>query len=111
MTGCREPEDCLRALADKKINTVCMKMGEKGAAFLKEDTLHLVPAFPARCVDTTGAGDAFVSGFLAAMARRCTREVCCRVGNYTGGRAVEHLGAHVELGNIDDIIKKVTDEV
>ena len=111
MTGYREPEDCLRALADKKINTVCMKMGEKGSAFLKEGTLHLIPAFPACCVDTTGAGDAFVSGFLAAMTCRCTKEICCKVGNYTGGRAVEHLGAHVELGNIHDIIEKVTDEV
>lgn len=111
MTGCREPEDCLRALADKKINTVCMKMGAKGSAFLKEGTLSLIPAFPACCVDTTGAGDAFVSGFLAAMTCGGTKELCCRVGNYTGGRAVEHLGAHVELGNIQDIIEKVTDEV
>lgn len=50
------------------------------------------PIEEAKIVDTNGAGDAFVGGFLAAMALGRSVEQCCMVGNYAAGVVIQHDG-------------------
>jgi len=45
-----------------------------------------------RLVDTNGAGDAYVGGFLAAMAKGHPIEKCCEAGAYSAGVIVQHSG-------------------
>ena len=45
------------------------------------------------CVDTTGAGDSFVGGFLSCLAQDLPLEACLAFANRCGARAVEHVGA------------------
>ncbi len=63
------------------------------------------PARPARCVDATGAGDAFLAGLLAVLVRRDARPGtpawrdpqvfgdALRVGHILGAKAVSRVGA------------------
>ena len=46
-----------------------MKLGNRGCAIYTGDREYLCPAFEVEARDTTGAGDCFVAGFLAAMLR------------------------------------------
>ncbi|MEU8683560.1 PfkB family carbohydrate kinase [Streptomyces sp. NPDC048611] len=54
-------------LLDQGIGEVVVKLGAAGAtAFTDSGALHR-PATPVRAVDTVGAGDAFVAGYLSAL--------------------------------------------
>lgn len=54
-------------------------------------------------VDTTGAGDAFVSGYLLGMLRGLTMEECCVLGNVNGSLGVGALGATTGTGTLDEV--------
>ena len=68
----------------RTVPTVVVKLGPGGAVWASAEGVVPVPAEPATVVDTTGAGDAFAGGFLAA-----------RMGGAEVGAA---LAAAVRLG-------------
>lgn len=65
LTGCADPADAARALAGRH-RVVAVKLGADGALWVSGDVLVHRPALPTTVVDTTGAGDAFAAGLLAA---------------------------------------------
>ena len=68
--------------------TLVLTLGERGAQIGGE----LVPAFPARAVDTTGAGDAFCAAFAVALAEGASDLDAVRWGCAAGAHMVEHEG-------------------
>jgi ribokinase len=68
--------------------TLVVTVGEQGAR-LGDD---VVPAFPARVVDTTGAGDAFCAAFAVALAEGADELEAVRWGCAAGAHMVEHEG-------------------
>lgn len=71
---------------------VVLKRGSEGAAVLWGDTFLELPAFPADVLDTVGAGDAFVGGFLVGVCEGWGPEQCLMSATVCGARACEHLG-------------------
>jgi len=62
-------DDLLRSVADRVGCRLLVTLGEAGSALVGTDgSVHRVPAPTVDAVDTTGAGDAFVGGFIWAMA-------------------------------------------
>jgi len=56
-------------------------------------TKHPVIALPKeKLVDTNGAGDAFVGGFLAALVKGKDMEGCCKAGAYSASVVIQHSG-------------------
>eukprot|EP00408_Alexandrium_pacificum_P042096 CAMPEP_0171266876 /NCGR_PEP_ID=MMETSP0790-20130122/58868_1 /TAXON_ID=2925 /ORGANISM="Alexandrium catenella, Strain OF101" /LENGTH=94 /DNA_ID=CAMNT_0011735593 /DNA_START=42 /DNA_END=326 /DNA_ORIENTATION=+ len=56
-------------------------------------TTYPVPALPKeKLVDTNGAGDAFVGGFLAALVKGKDIEGCCKAGTYAASVVIQHSG-------------------
>jgi adenosine kinase len=45
-----------------------------------------------KLIDTNGAGDAFVGGFLAALSKGLEMEACCKAGAYAASVIVQHSG-------------------
>ena len=68
LTGCDDPEDAARALADR-YPVVAVKLGPDGALWASGDVLVHRPAQPTTVLDTTGAGDAFAAGLLSVWLR------------------------------------------
>jgi ribokinase len=68
--------------------TVVLTLGERGARVDGE----VVPAFPARVVDSTGAGDAFCAAFGVALAEGLSDLDATRWGCAAGAHMVEHEG-------------------
>ncbi len=68
--------------------TLVVTLGEQGAR-LRGDQ---VPAFPARAVDSTGAGDAFCAAFAVALAEGASDADAVRCGCAAGAHMVEHEG-------------------
>jgi sugar/nucleoside kinase (ribokinase family) len=71
---------------------VVVKRGARGALIWSEGRLRRVPPVRVRAVETTGAGDSFNAGFLAAFLRGAPLEECGRAGAEAGARAVTRSG-------------------
>ena len=55
------------------------------------------PAFSVRCVDTTGAGDAFHGAFTWALSRNCDDAGCALIASAVAALKCEKLGARAGL--------------
>ncbi|MFJ8043080.1 carbohydrate kinase family protein [Kitasatospora sp. NPDC096147] len=91
-----------RILAEGRARLVCATDGAAGSRLLlREDpgVLHHVPAVdPGRpVVDTNGAGDAYVSGFLHAWLAGRPPLDCARSGAVAGAYACTAAGTHTAL--------------
>lgn len=76
-------------------------LGPKGVVIDRkgEPPLHVPPAPELGKADPTGVGDAFRSGFLAALAWGLSLERCGQVGNLTATHVLERVGGQeYELG-------------
>ena len=56
-----------------------------------------IPAVLADPVDPTGAGDAYKAGFLVALVKGYSPEICCKVGSVTASFVVEKIGCQTNL--------------
>ncbi len=91
LTGLGSAPRALRALA-KFVPLPVITMGARGAiAWVNGRAVH-APARRVRAVDSTGAGDAFAAGFLAAYLEKLPVEKCLERGNECGARAVTAPG-------------------
>lgn len=73
---------------------VVLKLGAEGAVYADgSGDVFRQPALPARVEDTTGAGDAFSAGFLAAWLAGRSPEEASKRGAETAARAVGRIGA------------------
>ena len=67
LTGSREPKTVRNQLWTDRLDLAVLSVGKSGSVVMtKNDTIE-VPSVAVQAVDTTGAGDAFVSGLLAAL--------------------------------------------
>ena len=95
--GTEANEDNYREMADallsKGIRHVVIKTGEKGCYAASAEGHFTVPALKVPVVDTTGAGDNLVAGFMNALLSDLSFRECCEAGIRTAADSVQHLGA------------------
>jgi len=94
ITGATDIEEMADIFMGYGVKNVIIKTGEKGCFFKNGDKSFTVPAYNAPVVDTTGAGDNFVSGFIAALIEGGDHEDCCKFGNAVAGAAIQTIGAN-----------------
>jgi fructokinase len=68
-TGEVDPARAAARLVELGVGLACITLGARGALLRRGDDVIAVPAEPVEVVDTTGAGDGFVAGLLAALCR------------------------------------------
>lgn len=61
-----ETEEFIRDVHSLGVLSVCVTQGERGAVFSDGRSVHRQGIVPTKVVDTMGAGDAFIAGFLSA---------------------------------------------
>jgi ribokinase len=74
------------------VPTVVVKRSEQGAVVFAAAELRQVPTEPVQPLDTTGAGDAFNAGMLAALRRGDDLEEACRYGHRVAREAIGAYG-------------------
>lgn len=80
----------LRGMGAKK---VVIKRGVSGCYGLSDAYSGIVPTSKVEVLDTTGAGDAFAAGYIAALIRGETFHQACIAGNQAGAKICTRLGA------------------
>jgi sugar/nucleoside kinase (ribokinase family) len=93
LSGSGDPNEAARRMKALGATDVVIKLGARGCAiFISGDATH-VPGFVVDVIDTTGAGDCFAGGFLAALNSGATYVDAARFANAVGALSVQKLGA------------------
>jgi len=99
-------------LAVKKLmylgaKTVCLKMDEKGCLLGLENTIKHIDGFAVNSVNTTGAGDIFLAGFIKGYLSDWPIENTVRFANAAGAISTTKigLGKYPGLKDVKDFLK------
>jgi len=93
LTGHSDLNSAIRAIHDFGVKTVIVTLGAKGAVLSVEKTLYNIPPCSSRVfVDPTGAGDAFIGGFLTEYIRQKDSLWCACVGSAAASLVIEGIG-------------------
>ena len=108
MTG--EP-DLKRALKMLKDTTgsffVAATLGVEGVLAYFNDEYIYSPAFPIKCADTTGAGDAFHGGFIYGLLAGYSVEDTLQWANAVAGLKCRAVGARTALPTLKEVLELV----
>lgn len=92
VTQTDSPLAALRVLA-KYFKYPVVKLDKDGCMGMDENGVFTVPAIAEyTCVDSTGAGDAFLAGFMYGLFYEYSFRDCILLGNITGGKCVTAVG-------------------
>ena len=92
----KEPREALDEIA-----TMCkvavVKVGKEGSMVKSGDEYHFIPAWPAKTIDATGAGDTYAAGFLYAHSLGMPLKLCGEVGSIIAAKVVEVIGTKIDI--------------
>jgi len=102
-TGLGPQEACshLASYCDVAIVT----MGEQGSIIQKGKNQFHFPAFDVPVVDTIGAGDLFMSGFIHGYLHQWNIKDCAWLGSYLASEVVQVIGAEIPSDRWDEILQ------
>ncbi len=109
LTGQPDQNSAINAIHDFGVKTVIVTLGARGAVLSVEKTLYKIPACNSRVlVDPTGAGDAFMGGFLAEYINQKDALWCACVGSAAASLVVEGIGPTF-FGEKEEIYQRARD--
>jgi len=82
-------------------DVVVVKRGERGCYVTDGKESFEVCAYNVKVVDTTGAGDAFNTGFIYGYLKGKSLKDCAKLGNYLASLCIQHVGARTYLNHLD----------
>jgi ribokinase len=97
LTGERDPNRSFARLQMCGAREVVLKLGKRGCLISDSGGTLLVPSFDVMMIDSTGAGDAFVAGFLQARLRGWSAAEAALAATAGGAAAVSFMGAGEKL--------------
>jgi sugar/nucleoside kinase (ribokinase family) len=93
LTASTEPQQIAQRLRAAGASTIVLKRGGLGCSVFDGPDRIDVPGFAVEVVDTTGAGDCFAGGFLAALQRGYPIDQAAGIANAVGALNVQSLGS------------------
>jgi sugar/nucleoside kinase (ribokinase family) len=102
LTGCGTLGECLAQLSTKVATLVITRGADGAIARSANETIEVSAPRVQRVVDTTGAGDLFAAGFLAARCRGRPLKACLETGGIAAAEVISHFGARPEA-NIKEL--------
>lgn len=78
---------------EKGVSGVIITLGEKGSVYIDRERTYFLPAYAIKTVDTTGAGDSFIGGFIAQRLQDTPIEEAMRFANAVSGFMCQIDGA------------------
>lgn len=117
LTGCSTLEEGIEKLPDLPL--ILVTLGGEGCMYRFKGQIRSVPAIQSKVVDTTGAGDAFVSGILysinessKALAEISAQEMAkfIQFASVSGGLATTKKGAMTGLPTLQEITERLNRE-
>lgn len=108
LTGiCVDSEENARKAADwffeKGVKNVLITLGGRGVFIATDEKQEIIPAYKVNAIDTTGAGDAFNGGLVAALAEGKDLWEAAKFANALAAVAVQRLGTTPAMPTREEI--------
>ena len=103
-------EEIIRAahiLIDRGVGHVIVTVGSRGAIHVHANGAVYYPAFPAKPVDTTAAGDTFSAALAVALADGLDLTSAIPFGNAAASLTVEKSGAQTSIPSRAEVMKRL----
>ncbi len=107
MSGLNDPIDVGKFYLDNGAKNCVFTMGGEGSFFINKSEQIKTPAFDVKVVDTTGCGDAFDAGMIAAIVKGFDIEKALNFATITSGLVATGLGSDAGIISFDDSLKKM----
>ncbi|MDO4275793.1 MAG: carbohydrate kinase family protein [Eubacteriales bacterium] len=104
-TGKDTPEEIAEEFHKRGVKTVVLKMGAEGVFASEKGKTYRVGTIADRVVDTLGAGDNFVAGFLTAIADGLGLEEALYFGSAASAIAISHYGANGAIKSKQQVLE------
>ncbi|RKD32737.1 carbohydrate kinase family protein [Thermohalobacter berrensis] len=104
--GSDTPEGYINKFLEFGVKLVMLTLGEDGVIVSNGEETIRIPTLATKVVDTTGAGDAFWSGFYAGILKGKTIRKAALLGSAVSACKLKEVGAVVKLPRVEEIEKK-----
>lgn len=99
------PEKQIEKFLHLGAKLVIMTLGKDGVIVSNGEETIRCPSYAKKIVDTTGAGDAFWSGFYSAIVKGHTIKEAVRLGSAVSAYKLQYMGAVVNLPKLEKIVE------
>ncbi|ACL10941.1 carbohydrate kinase family protein [Desulfurococcus amylolyticus] len=105
MTGIDDYREAAKVIANETSAVILLKRGSKGVYVLSKEYTGEIPAYLVEnVIDTTGAGDAFASGFITGILRGYMLRKAVQYGNAVAALKIKKLGSH-QVPQHDEVVE------
>ncbi len=104
ITGLSDPEDQLKFYLDKGAGIVGIKMGEKGVLISDGKKYFKLGIYRVPVVDTCGAGDAFVAGFIYGFLAKWDLMKTAMFATATAAFCVQSIGTTNAMPKAENVL-------
>ena len=105
ITGTSSVEEAADILSEF-FSDVTIKMDKEGCLLKNKDGIKIISSVQnVKAIDATGAGDAFMSGFIYGLYHHYPIEQCIKFGNVTGSACVQGMGCISNFVNEEQLLE------
>jgi sugar/nucleoside kinase (ribokinase family) len=104
ITGETQPENMAKVLMGQGVKNVIIKLGKEGCYVNALGENFYFPSYDVPVVDTTGAGDSFVSGILTGISRGWNIKKSVRFASAVSAFCIQALGATTGVPSFEKVI-------
>ncbi len=104
LTNETDPSKMAGVLQDAGARTVVIKLGKDGCYVKSGRDSFMIKPFDVNVVDTTGAGDNFVAGFLTGVLQGWELKKTCIFANAVASISVQKVGATAGIQSMDQVL-------
>lgn len=106
ITGKEKPAEIAGVFLNRGVSTVGLKMGSEGCFIKNSETEIELSSLNVDVQDTTGAGDAFVAGFIAGLLLDYDLLDCSRLATTVAAFCVEQIGATSGIPALQTVLNR-----
>ena len=103
VTNLQSADTAAKILLGKGVENVLITLGSQGVYLHTEGHSEIIPAYQVNAVDTTGAGDAFNGGLIAALAEGKTLRQAAEFANAVAALSVQRMGATPSMPTREEV--------
>ena len=99
-------ETIFHKLEELTKNTIVITIGQRGLLYKSHGQIRHIPAYPAKTVDSTGAGDIFHGAFVYFLAQKMPLIEVLKMASLTASISTETIGGMPSIPSLETVYER-----